>query len=144
MQYATPLAMAAFEADRAFAKVTRERRRDSLTRRLFRRCAECARLAVYDTGIPRGAALPGVREIPLDAIAGSLEPGRAADFDHAFRPTERARNRWVRVWQAAHRGDTLPPICVVPVGDAYAIQDGHHRVSVALARGNATIAAVVA
>ena len=29
----------------------------------------------------------------------------------------------------------LPPISVVQVGDAYAIRDGHHRVSVARARG---------
>ena len=36
---------------------------------------------------------------------------------------------------AEHRGVTLPPISVVQVGDRYAIRDGHHRVSVAKARG---------
>ena len=35
------------------------------------------------------------------------------------------------------------PISVVPVGDGYAIRDGHHRVSVARARGALTIDAQV-
>jgi hypothetical protein len=143
MQYATELAYAAFEADRAFRKVVRARRRDSFVRRLLNRCAECAALAVLDTGA-RGAARPGVRDIPLDAIAGSLEPARAAEFDHAFRPAPKAHNRWTRVWAAVERGAVLPPISVTAVGDAYAISDGHHRVSVARARGDATIAAIVA
>ena len=38
----------------------------------------------------------------------------------------------------------LPPISVATVGDAYAVRDGHHRVSVARARGALTISAVVA
>jgi hypothetical protein len=141
--HTTQLAFAAFEADRAFTRAVRARRRDSLLRRLLNRCAECAALAVLDTGAPRGAARPGVHDIPLDAIAGSLEPARAAEFDHAFRPAPKARSRWTRVWQAAERG-ALPPITVTAVGDAFAISDGHHRVSVARARGAATIAAIVA
>jgi hypothetical protein len=48
------------------------------------------------------------------------------------------------VWLAEHRGAVLPPISVVPVGDAYALRDGHHRVSVARARGALTITATVA
>ena len=44
---------------------------------------------------------------------------------------------------AEQRGTPLPPISVVPVGDAYAIRDGHHRVSVARARGALTIDAIV-
>ena len=39
---------------------------------------------------------------------------------------------------AEQRGAVLPPISVVAVGDAYAIRDGHHRVSVARARGALT------
>jgi ParB-like chromosome segregation protein Spo0J len=45
---------------------------------------------------------------------------------------------------AAERGVTLPPISVVQVGDGYAVRDGHHRVSVAKARGLVSISAVVA
>jgi hypothetical protein len=37
----------------------------------------------------------------------------------------------------------LPPIEVVPVAEGYAVRDGHHRVSVAVARGAATITAVL-
>ena len=44
---------------------------------------------------------------------------------------------------AEQRGTLLPPIAVVRVGDAYAIRDGHHRVSVARARGALTIDAIV-
>ena len=38
---------------------------------------------------------------------------------------------------------TLPPISVVPVGDGYAVRDGHHRVSVARARGAVAIDAAI-
>ena len=44
---------------------------------------------------------------------------------------------------AEQRGTLLPPISVVAVGDTYAIRDGHHRVSVARARGALTIDAIV-
>src|ERR1700710_1626959 len=74
-------------------------------------------------------------EIPVAAINGTLEPSRAAQFDSDFRPAPIARPRWQRVWLAEHRGAPLPPISVVPFGDSYALRDGHHRVSVARARG---------
>jgi hypothetical protein len=47
------------------------------------------------------------------------------------------------VWLAEERGAVLPPISVVRVGDAYAVRDGHHRVSVARARGAVSIDASV-
>jgi hypothetical protein len=37
----------------------------------------------------------------------------------------------------------LPPIAVVPVADGFAVRDGHHRVSVARARGALTIDAEI-
>jgi hypothetical protein len=133
------------EAERAFGKAVRARRRASLLRRVLRRCAECAQLVIYDTHrMRRPVARPDVRDIPLDAIRGTLEPNRAAHFDSEFRPSPPARTRWLRVWLAEQRGTVLPPISVAPVGDAYAIRDGHHRVSVARARGALTISAVVA
>ena len=107
---------------------------------------ECAQLIVHDPrAFTRRTAATGVREISLEAITGTLEPGRAREFDSEFRPSARTRKRWLRVWVAEHDGPGLPPISVVQVGkDAYAIADGHHRVSVARARGAATIDAVVA
>ena len=135
---------AAADAERAFGKAVRARRRAALVRRLRRCCAECARLAFPEARALAGAGGRGVRDIPLDAITGSLEPNRAATFDGEFRPAKAARTRWIGIWLAEHRGTVLPPISVTSVGDAYAVRDGHHRVSVARARGALTITAVVA
>jgi hypothetical protein len=87
----------------------------------------------------------GLREIPLDAIQGTLEPSRASQFDACFRPIARAaRARWERVWLAEDRGAVLPPISVVAVDEGYAVLDGHHRVSVARSRGAVAIDATIA
>lgn len=137
---------ARIDAERAFTKVLRSRRRAALARMLQRGRAGAARLTVYDerTGLQaRVRPIRGIREISLQAIRGTLEPSRAAQFDHCFRPAASARNRWERVWLAEHRGTTLPPISVVAVGDSYAVRDGHHRVSVARARGALTIDAIL-
>ena len=99
---------------------------------------------MYDDAVQRRPGSRGVTEIPLEAIAGTTEPNRAAQFDQHFRPKPLSRNRWQRVWLAVQEGVTLPPISVVQIGDAYAIRDGHHRVSVAKARGALTIGALVA
>jgi hypothetical protein len=136
----------AIDAERAFSRAARGRRRAALARRL-RRAPVCgARLSVYGgprVSRARVSAGQGVREIPLDAISGTLEPSRAALFDGCFRPTGRARSRWERVWLAEHQGAVLPPITVVPVDGGYAVRDGHHRVSVAKARGAVSIDAMV-
>jgi hypothetical protein len=132
------------EAEKAFLQASRARRRAALVARL-RRGARLCGLTVFDEtrrSGPRSGR--GVREIPLDAIKGTTEPNRAAQFDQDLRPSNLTRYRWQRVWLAFHRGATLPPISVVQFGDAYAIRDGHHRVSVAKALGAPTIRAIVA
>jgi hypothetical protein len=132
------------EAEKAFGRATRARRRARTLCRLRRRgCDCCERLAVADGAAGRRAHGRGVREIPLAQITGTLEPNRAEHFDPEFRPAARIRARWVGVWLAEARGAVLPPISVVPAGDGYAVRDGHHRISVALARGAVTIDAVV-
>jgi hypothetical protein len=134
------------EAEKAFSSASRARRRAALTRRLRGRAAACGRLAVHDEtalGAAPGAARLGRREVPLEAIKATLEPNRAEHFDRDFRPAAPVRSRWQSVWMAEYRGTTLPPIEVVRVGDAYALRDGHHRVSVARARGAVTIDAIV-
>jgi hypothetical protein len=134
------------DAERAFARAARGRRRAALLGAL-RRERGAGRLPVYDErGHSRDAAVAGgrrIREIPLRSISGTVEPARAAQFDCIFRPAGRVRERWQRLWIAEHRGVPLPPISVVPVGDGYAVRDGHHRVSVARARGALTIDATV-
>jgi hypothetical protein len=130
------------EAERAFTRIARSRRRAALASWLRRGRSLCT-LAVFDatTG---SSARGGVRDIPLEAIKGTTEPNRAAHFDFEFRPAKLTRGRWLSVWVANHRGTALPPISVVSIGGGYAIRDGHHRVSVAKARGVPTIRAVVA
>jgi hypothetical protein len=129
------------DAERAFARERRARRRAALARRLGR--GRSGRLPVYDETKRRASGLPARLEIPLDQIAGTVEPSRSALFDPAFRPSHITRDRWERLWMAEHRGTVLPPISVVRVRDGYAVRDGHHRVSVAKARGALTIDAAV-
>jgi hypothetical protein len=134
------------DAERAFTRMSRSRKRAALARWLRREPVGDGQLPVYDERTLRGAnAQPGrgVCAIPLPAIRGTLEPSRATLFDACFRPAASARGRWQRVWLAEHRGAVLPPISVVAVGDAYAVRDGHRRVSVDRARGALTIDAVV-
>ena len=130
------------DAERAFDRATRARRRAALVRMLRRQPADCGRLPVID--IRDGAVVrAGRREIPLCSIRGTLEPSRATLFDCCFRPAPITRRRWERLWVAEQRGAPLPPISVVAVGDEYVLRDGHHRVSVARARGALTIDAFV-
>jgi hypothetical protein len=67
----------------------------------------------------------------------------ARAFDHSFRPASSSRRRWERLWVAARRGATLPPISVFRLGEAHFVDDGHHRVSVAHALGMTAIDAEV-
>jgi hypothetical protein len=135
------------DAERAFAHAARARRLHALARRMLRRCAACARLAVYDeraaARVSGRSVRPGLRAIPLAAITATVEPSRADAFDADWRPGAGARTRWQRVWLAESRGVVLPPVSVVAIGDEYAIRDGHHRVSVAHARGALSIDAVI-
>lgn len=132
------------DAEHAFTVARRAGRRAALTG-VLRRDRGGRRLEVFcrvQSG--RSGALGAIREIELDEISGTLEPSRAAQFDSAFRPVARsARRRWEQIWLAEDRGAVLPPISVVRVGNRYAVLDGHHRVSVARARGALSIDARV-
>jgi hypothetical protein len=133
------------DAEQAFARAARASRRAAFVGALRRDRAAQRRLPVYrEPRRPRGGGGRAVMELPLDAISGTLEPSRAAQFDCCFRPVAAsARHRWQRIWLAEQRGAVLPPISVVPVGDSFAVRDGHHRVSVARARGAVAIDASI-
>jgi hypothetical protein len=131
------------EADRAFTAASRARRRAALLGRVRRPGRAIRGMPVYDEALQRRTGPRGVTEISLEANAGTTEPNRAAQFDQDFRPKPLTRGRWQRVWLAVQQDVTLPPISVVQIGEAYAIRDGHHRVSVARARGALTITALV-
>jgi hypothetical protein len=90
----------------------------------------------------RGERSLGLRTIRLDSVVGTVDSQR--DFDRHFRPTSsRVRARWERLALAQRRGETVPPIEVYRVGDLHFVQDGHHRVSIALATGQTSIDAYV-
>ena len=92
-----------------------------------------------------GRAYGGVKEIPVDLIAGSVAPdAKTSDFDPGFLPiNRRMRERWTRIYQAMVEGDELPPIDVYRVDGKYYVIDGHHRVSVARNLGRPMINARV-
>jgi nucleotide-binding universal stress UspA family protein len=82
-----------------------------------------------------------LREIPLDAIVGSV--GRYTDFTRQFLPRYGDESRWSRVMAAMNDPRGTPPIKVYQIGEAYFVLDGNHRVSVARQRGSTHIHAYV-
>ena len=76
----------------------------------------------------------GLREVPVAKIVGSV--GRHRDFDRTFLPSKPdLSTRWRRIDEIMHRAEELPPVSLYKIGDAYFVQDGNHRVSVARQRG---------
>ncbi len=72
--------------------------------------------------------------MPVERIVGSV--GRYRDFDRAFLPTKESMGvKWKRIDRAFHRGQELPPVMLYKVGEAYFVEDGNHRVSVAHYQG---------
>ena len=90
----------------------------------------------------RGERRLGLRTIQLGTVVGTMDSAR--DFDRRFRPTSaRVRQRWERLALAQRRGEPIPPIDVYRIGDMHFVQDGHHRISIAMAAGATTIEAYV-
>ena len=84
----------------------------------------------------------GLEVVPISAIVGTVD--RERDFDRHFRPTSaRVRARWEQIATAMRRGEPLPPVDLIKIGEIYFVRDGHHRVSVACALGHADIDAYV-
>jgi hypothetical protein len=85
----------------------------------------------------------GEQVIDLDSIVGTVDR-RRGEFDRDFRPSPGTRGRWERIAEARKRGEAMPAIDVFRIGDLHCVRDGHHRVSVARARGAVTIDAIIA
>ena len=84
----------------------------------------------------------GTQEIPLDKIIGSVT--RYKDFTGSFLPKRDAdQERWAGLRAAMDDMVGIPPIEVYQVGDAYFVQDGNHRVSIARRMNSKTITAYV-
>lgn len=73
--------------------------------------------------------LPELREIPLDAIVGSVS--RSVEFSRTFLPRmDSDKYRWANVKIANDSMEGVPPIDVYQIGEVYFVLDGHHRISV--------------
>jgi nucleotide-binding universal stress UspA family protein len=112
----------------------RARRQAALQELLARVRGSSAELLSYEEVRQKlragGVASRGLREIPIDAIVGSV--GRYRDFTRGFLPLQDSdQNRWAGVSLASSTGTGLPPIEVYQIGEAYFVIDGHHRVSIA-------------
>lgn len=82
------------------------------------------------------------QDIPLDAIVGSV--GRYEEFTRHFFPRRVVdEKRWANVQLRITEQGGLDPIEVYQIGDAYFVQDGNHRVSVARSLGAHAIEAYV-
>ncbi len=126
----------------------RARQRAGLQHVLARLTGRSVDLLSYDDVArqlkPVGRTDRGLRDIPLDAITGSV--GRPNDFTRNFLPRQDAdETRWTRVRAAVTDPNAagLPPIEVFQIGEAYFVIDGHHRVSVARQLGANYIQAYV-
>ena len=104
------------------AQFHRARRRAALEALLSRFSGQTADLLSFGEVVDKlgmsGQSSLGVRQIPIDAIVGSV--GRYQDFTRTFLPRhESDEDRWVRVGAAAPTVADLPPIEVYKIGDAY-------------------------
>jgi len=72
----------------------------------------------------------GRRVVEVSKIVGSVN--RHREFDRGFMPARgRMAEKWKRVDRAFHRGVELQPVRLYKLGDAYFVEDGNHRISVA-------------
>ena len=84
----------------------------------------------------------GLQNVALEQIVGSA--GRYNDFDLAYNPRRTLnQQRWVKVAAAKYQGIKMPPVLLYKVGEAYFVEDGNHRVSVARVNGEKDIKAKV-
>ena len=67
---------------------------------------------------PAGAAV-----VALESIVGTVD--RSREFDRSFRPTSgRVRSRWEQIAAAMRRGEPLPPVDLVRIGEIHFVRDG--------------------
>ncbi len=70
--------------------------------------------------------------------------GRRHDFTRGFLPLASVNaQRWAHIYTAMISPQGVPEVELLQVGDAYVVEDGHHRISAARAIGLDQIAAHV-
>lgn len=132
------------DAQDDFNRARRQRALSQLSARLRRQPSDVDVILPFEEVVAalgrRGEKRLGLKTIRLDTIVGTVDRGR--EFDRQCRPTSgRVRSRWERIALAQRRGQGMPPIDVYRIGDLHFVRDGHHRVSVARARGDTVIEA---
>lgn len=84
----------------------------------------------------------GAKVVRIAEIRASED--RSGDFDRSFNPLEtHTKSRWLSIAVARLNGQAMPAVELIKIGDAYAVRDGHHRISVARALGEDYIDAQV-
>jgi hypothetical protein len=109
---------------------------------LLGRTRHLLNLGAIPSGQVRSRHYGGIKPVSMDQICGSMD--RLGDFDHHFHPLDdRLRDRWIQVAMARSQDIPLPPVSLIQVGNCYFVEDGHHRISVARARGETLIDAEI-
>lgn len=131
-------------ASAAFEKALQRGKWRTLWHRLLGRGSGLRQLTRVDaTTARRPAREARIVNVPLSQIIGS--EGRAGDFDSAFNPlSDHTRDRWIGIAAAQRNGVSLPPVELIQAADGYYVRDGHHRISVARAAGQASIESRIA
>ena len=84
----------------------------------------------------------GRKVVEVSKIVGSV--GRHGEFDRNFMPAKSSLSyKWKRIDGALRRGVELPAVSLYKIGDAYFVEDGNHRVSVARYQGTEMLDAEV-
>ncbi|WP_279107041.1 chromosome partitioning protein ParB [Gordonia paraffinivorans] len=134
------------DAENDFARLRRQAERARLAQWFTRQPADINAILPFDEvcaalGVT-GKTVLGLQVVEVSSIVGSVD--RTKDFDRYFRPTSsRVRERWQRLAAAQRRGESMPPVQLYRIGSMHFVIDGHHRVSIAIARGYRTIDAYV-
>ncbi|MFT4396519.1 chromosome partitioning protein ParB [Gordonia lacunae] len=134
------------DAENDFARLRRQAERARLAQWFMRQPADVNTILPFDEVVAAlgrtGETSLGLQVVEVSSIVGSVD--RTKDFDRYFRPTSsRGRERWQRLAAAQRRGESVPPVQLYRIGSMHFVIDGHHRVSIAIARNWATIDAYV-
>jgi len=113
----------------AFRFALRAALRYELWQGLRRRPADLLPFDVVSTALHLYRRVPvGIREVPCDAIVGSVD--RAGDFTRNYLPRkEYLENRWCRVYTLVTR-QGFEPISLFKASEIYFVNDGNHRLSI--------------
>lgn len=122
-------------ARRLFDRAYLRSRIEQIWRRLTRRPAFLLDLDDLSNDLgERSCHYAGVKCVPVERIRGS--EGRRLDFTEGFLPLrDHLRSRWECMAFLILKGEALPPVELIQIGDIFFVRDGHHRVSVSRALG---------